>query len=220
VEALFEPSPTVQPPSWTRRRLHVLLSVLTWPGAAVVFLMHVARAPGFGDEHRVTWIAIWLVALGCLGCPAYALRAFADRLTIRLCLMLAAGFGSVSGLLTILFACGDVTVTVANQCLALVIPMAFAIQCFNAAESKASLDRAVRLERAAHARRIEDVAAAPCVTCNLRDQVEEQERRLRVFDRLSGLSDEEAGEMINAVLDLLAAERAEPLRLVRGHGQQ
>ena len=190
------------------------LLALTWPASITVFLLHVAQVRPFAADRATALTVTWLLFLGCLGCPVYALHLAAGRLTIRACLLLATASGAVAGLLTLLFLLRDLTATPLNEGFSLALPMAFAVQAYNAAASRARSARAVR-----DAVREYDTEhhANPCPACNLRAQIDTQHERLRRLSCLDGLPDEEKDGIIAAVAEALESKNGAQLHVVNGH---
>jgi hypothetical protein len=115
-------------------RAVLIMAVLLWPAAFGVFIGHVtgvflAGARGF------TLTIIWLIGLGCLGAPFFGVRILGSRLSPFACRVLAAALGSVTVLLSVLFMDGEETPNTITMCFALILPMAAAIQSYNAADA-------------------------------------------------------------------------------------
>ncbi len=205
MQDLFDPSPIVEAAPWSRNRKHLFLSAATWPAALGVLLARAARAPGL-TEHSTSLIALWLVALGAVGCPVYALRLIGPRLTVRLCLLLSSAGAAVAVLLTALFASGAFAPSTPIQLLGLIVPMAVAVQSFNAAESRSARLREIKATEAECERRVAAALEAPCPKCQLRDQIDREAAKLNALTRFRNLSPEEAAELVDAVLAVASAD--------------
>jgi len=87
--------------------------------------------------------ACWLVAIGCLGCPAFALRVLGRWTTPRICMGIGLLFAGASLLLTVLDVARQIDPGPSNRLIGLVLLLAIAIQSLNGAEQMVGRARIV-----------------------------------------------------------------------------
>ncbi|HZP55016.1 hypothetical protein [Actinocrinis sp.] len=120
-------------PSRARAVLISAGSLATWPASALLILLH-ARGAVIASPRAFAVAWTWLVALGCLGCPVYGLRLFGNRLSPSVARHVGILFAGVAVILTGLIATGQLHPRTTIIYASLILPMAIAIQAFNAAE--------------------------------------------------------------------------------------
>jgi hypothetical protein len=128
-----------------------VLSAATWPAAGLLVLLH-ARGDALTGPRAFALVWTWLVALGCLGCPAFALRLLGRRLSPPAARQIGFLFTGAALLVTALIAAGQLNPPTAILYAILILPMAIAIQALNGGEV---LDR----ERRAYERGRQDALA-------------------------------------------------------------
>lgn len=180
-----------------------------WPAAFLVFLGHVSHLI-FGRACTFTLTIIWLIGVGCLGAPFYGVRALGRRLTPHTCRFFAGIFAGITVLLTILFIVGEERASLPDMTFALILPMALAVQSYNAADALGRLESV----RAAYRIRIDQQnalwhAAAERArtqhveTCAIAEHARQRELA-EVVDVVMGLNDGDA-HVVQLALDRRAA---------------
>jgi len=119
-----------------------LLTAACWPAAFAVFMLHVTGHV-FTTARSFDETACWLVAIGCLGCPAFALRVLGRWTTARVCLGIGLAAAGASLLLTALDVGHQIDPGPSNRLIGLVLLLAIAIQSLNGAEQMARQARVV-----------------------------------------------------------------------------
>lgn len=181
-----------------------LLTLACWPVAGFVFALHVTNTE-FVSARSFDEIACWLVAIGCCGCPAFALRALGRLMTPRACLLVSAlAFGAA-----LLFASFDATgyihPTPSNRLIALVLMLAIAIQSLNGADLTYARERQEARHRAeiAQLNQSWQQAVARARVNHLEScavhAAQESRRLAELVDAVSGLTDAEAGVLGRAL---------------------
>ncbi len=118
-------SPNARPKS----HAFTILTVLALLGSAAVWPAHIS---GLLPSNRGALLTfLWLLAAGCLGAPAGALRLLGPRLTITACTGIAAFFTALSALLTYLYASGSLHPSQATMTASVLATMVPAIHAYN-----------------------------------------------------------------------------------------
>lgn len=121
--------PPTSPNARPKTQVSTLLSGLAWLGAGAVWPAHIS---GLLPSSRGALLAfLWLLAAGCLGAPAGALRLLGPRLTTSACTGIAAFFAALSTLLTYLYASGSLRPSQATMTASVLATMVPAIHAYN-----------------------------------------------------------------------------------------
>jgi hypothetical protein len=177
-----------------------------WPSAFIVFMLHVSNT-AFTTSRAFDQTACWLIAAGCCGCPAFALRALGRLTTPRTCITVAAFAFGAALLFTGLDMVGYIGPTPSNRLIALVLMLAIAIQSINAADLTYARGR----QEARHAAEVTRLnqewsqAVARARTNHLEScciNAAQQTRQLaELIDEASGLTDAQARVLERALRD-------------------
>lgn len=168
----------------------------------------------FATARAFDETACWLIAIGCCGCPAFALRALGRWATPRGCLLVAAVSFGAALLFTGFDAAQYINPTPSNRLISLVLMLAIAVQAVNAADliyARGRQEARHQAEIATLNQRWQQAVARARVnhleSCAV--HASQQQRRLaEMIEAVSGLSDAEAG-----VLEHALAHRQEPVTL-------
>jgi hypothetical protein len=109
------------------------LTLACWPAAFTVLMLHVSNT-AFTTSRMFDQTACWLIAAGCCGCPAFALRALGRWTTPRTCAIVAALALGAATLFTGFDTVNYIRPTASNRLITLVLLLAIAIQSLNAAD--------------------------------------------------------------------------------------
>lgn len=184
-------------------------TLVCWPAAFIVFMLHVSKT-AFTTSRAFDQTACWLIAAGCCGCPAFALRALGRLTTPRTCITVAALAFGAALLFTGFDMVGYIGPTPSNRLIALVLMLAIAIQAINAADLTYARGRQ-EARHAAEIRRLNrewSQAVARARTNHLEScciNAAQQTRQLaELIDGASGLTDAQV-----RVLERALRERAQ-----------
>lgn len=117
------PSPTR---TCIRTRIRSVLSVMLWPAAIAVWLLHITGA-AIHDETDAGLLFCWLVAAGALELPLTGLRLLGPHLTARVCRNFTLISAGASAVLTIEYATDQLHPSAASLYASLALPMAAAV---------------------------------------------------------------------------------------------
>jgi hypothetical protein len=200
--------PTAGPTTTARQRATInTIALATWPGGTLVLALHVAHL-AFTNDQVFSVTAIWLLGIGCCGCPAFALRVLGHWTTPRVCAYIAAAFGGSALMLTLLAAIGYIHPAPADLIIGLIILLAFAIQAFNAADALGTIARL----RADYTAALDRARTQHRETCILASDAR-QRRVTELIDAVATLDHADTARLADAVEQRLAADDT-ALRLV------
>lgn len=185
------------------RRNAWVIGLGLWAAAGIVFGVHASGA-ALPDPTRFAMLDSWLIGLGCLGCPLLPLRALARRYNLQAFILVAVFCAALAIMQTALILSGLLHYNTLDATFALILPLAAAIQPFNAADAEL------------HARSREAVAYRLGRQDGTAGLIDLHHAALAGMDRLEGMSPAELDAHIEIAQRILAAKLSThaPLRLV------
>jgi hypothetical protein len=139
----------------------------------------------------------WLIGLGCVGCPLMALRDIAERINLQVFEVATVFCAALAILLTALILGGALHYNTLNATFGLILPLAPAIQAFNAYDGEVHARR--REQRAYRRGRLEVFA----------EQYAQGHAALAGLDRLEAMSADDLEDLVDTAKALIAEKRGE-----------
>ncbi|MBS2962630.1 hypothetical protein KGA66_06195 [Actinocrinis puniceicyclus] len=173
------------------------MTYAAWPAAFLIFMLHVASV-AFVSARVFDETEFWIVAVGCCGSPAVALRVLGRSLTPRACLLISALASGAAALFAALDLSAYISPTPSNRLIALALLLAMAVQALNAAETVSNGARLRSRHRAEITRLTAEWQQATArarvnhlESCTIH-ATQEVRRLAELIEAASGLSDAEA----------------------------
>lgn len=180
----------------TVRRRAWIAGILLWASGAALLALHSTRT-AMPDPSRFAMADIWLIGLGCIGCPVLPLRALGTRLTPAVCITASVAAFALALLLTVLIVGGALHPNTLDATLEIILPLAAGIQTANAADGEIRARR--REQRARRQARLEVMG----------EMYTERHTTLATLEQIEQMPEEDLEALVDAVTDLIARRRAD-----------
>lgn len=167
-----------------------------WGAAGTVFAVH-ASGLGLPDPTRFAMLDSWLIGLACVGCPLMALRDLERRINLQVFAGVTVFCVALAVLLTALILGGALRNDTVDDIFALILPLAGAIQPFNAWDGEV------------HARRRENVAYRSGRDDATAAQIDLRYAAMAGIDRLEAMAPDALEAHIEYACGILEAKRCE-----------
>lgn len=117
------------------RRYAWLTGLLLWAAGAAVLAIH-STGLALPDPGRFAMLDVWLIGLGCLGCPILPMRSLGRWLKPQTCILVAVFCFALALLLTALTLGGALHTNALDDTFRVILPLAGGIQAINAADAE------------------------------------------------------------------------------------